>query len=146
MRFLALSVVALAVVLSGCLQNLGRPSAASTGDEAPVNLRQLQIMQAADGHRAVMLRLSRLPTLVRHSWERDPGRINIEAWGPMGDSDLELRDLAQSDSEISSVQVSRSKGGLTVTIIFKSATPPSYTVHEMADWIMVRLNTPAEQG
>jgi hypothetical protein len=102
-------------------------------------------MQTADGHRAVLLRLSRLPTLVRHSTASN--RIGIEAWGPVGDTDLPERELEQSDPEISVVRVSRKQGALTVYLDFRTAAPASYTVHEMADWILIRLNSaPAPQG
>lgn len=146
MKFLTLAVVALAAVLSGCPQNLGRPTASPTGDEAPVNLRQLQILQTNDGHRAVLLRLSRLPTLVRHSAENDPARIHIEAWGPTGEGDLSERELEQIDESISAVRVSRKDGALRVSVDFRSSPPPAYTVHEMADWIMIRLVSAPGQG
>ena len=138
-RIAPLFVVALA--LAGCSLNLGRPTASPTGDQAPVNLRSLQI-QTVDGHRAVLLRLSRAPTLVRHSYASRPGRISVEAWGPTGDSDLPERGLDESDSEISGVRVSRTQGALRVILDFRADNPPEYTVHEMADWIMVRLGTP----
>jgi hypothetical protein len=138
-RFAPLFVVALA--LAGCSLDFGRPTASPTGDQAPVNLRSLQI-QNVDGHRAVLLRLSRLPTLVRHTYASKPGRISVEAWGPAGDSDLPERSLDQTDAEISGVRVSRSQGALRIILDFRGDDPPQYTVHEMADWIMVRLGTP----
>jgi hypothetical protein len=141
MKLLPLALLAFALVMSGCPQNLGRPTAAPLGDEAPVNLRQLQIVQTADGRRAVLLRLSRQPTLVRHSSARDPGRISIEAWGPVGDGDLPERSLEQSDVEIGGVRVSRKDGALQIILDFRFSEPPTYSVHEMADWIMIRLNT-----
>ncbi|MBI3786036.1 MAG: hypothetical protein HY270_21815 [Deltaproteobacteria bacterium] len=139
-RFAFLLVV-LSVAVAGCSLNLGRPTESPTGDQAPVNLRSLQI-QNVDGHRAVLLRLSRLPTLVRHSYAGKPGRISVEAWGPTGASDLPERSLDQTDDEISGVRVSRSQGALRIILDFRADNPPQYTVHEMADWIMVRLGTP----
>jgi hypothetical protein len=146
MKFLTLAVVALAAALGGCAQNLGRPSASPTGDEAPVTLRQVQILQTADGHRAVLLRLSRLPTLVRHSAQTAPARIQVEAWGPVGEGDLSERELEQADPDISVVRVSRKDGALRVSVDFRSSPPPAYTVHEMADWIMIRLSGVPGQG
>jgi hypothetical protein len=127
-----------AVAIGGCTASLGRPSAAPTGDQAPVTLRNLQIANV-DGHRAVLLRLSRLPTQVRHSSSSRPGRITIQAWGPAGTEDLPERSLQQIDPQISQVRVSRSRGALNVVLDFQGAEPPQYAVFQMADWIMVRL-------
>ena len=132
-----------ALFAAGCAQKLGVPTAVPTGNEAPVALRNLQVT-TVDGHRAVLLRLSRLPTLVRQSSGKDPARIVIQAWGPRGDGDLPERTLPQIDPEISDVRVSRHDGALEVVLEFKGLKPPPHSVHEMADWIMVRLG--AAQG
>jgi hypothetical protein len=128
---------------AGCAQKLAAPTASPTGNEAAVALRNLQVT-TVDGHRAVLLRLSRLPTLVRQSSGKDPARIVIQAWGPRGDGDLPERTLPQVDPEISDVRVSRHDGALEVVLDFKGLEPPPYSVHEMADWIMVRLGVPQE--
>ena len=138
----ALSVVVLAVCLGGCIQNLERPEPSLTGNDAPVSLRDLQI-QTADNHRAILLRLSRPPTLVRHSSEKK--RITIEAWGPIGDGDQAWRTLEQSDPQITAVHVSRTRGALSVVVDFREDSP-DYTLHEMADWIMVRFANPNPGG
>lgn len=126
-----------AVLLSGC-SDMVRPSPVPSGDQAPVNLRQLQI-QSIDGHAALLLRLSRIPDSLRHSAAAEPGQIIIEAEGPEGESDLDERSLGQSDALISDVRVSRSEGLLRIVVEFRGAQPPSYSVHQMADWVMVRL-------
>lgn len=114
-----------------------RPSAAPVGDLAPVSLRNFQVV-TADGHRAVLLRLSRLPTRVRHSSTPEPPQIVVQAWGPVGEGDLPERELPQIDPQIRDLRVSRHDGGLTVVLNLNGATPP-YTVHQMADWIIIRL-------
>ena len=86
----------LPLVLLACSQRMSAPTAAPSGDLAPVALRNFEVT-AVDGHRAVLLRLSRLPTLVRQSSSNRPARITVEAWGPEGDSDLPERDLPQVD-------------------------------------------------
>jgi hypothetical protein len=126
---------------AGCGPELAAPTASPTGNEAPVALRNLQVT-TVDGHRAVLLRLSRLPTMVRQSSGKDPPRIVIQAWGPAGDGDLPERTLPQVDAQISDVRVSRRAGALSVVLVFKGVEPPPYSVHEMADWIMVRLGVP----
>jgi hypothetical protein len=131
----------LGLLAVGCAQKLGRPTAAPSGDQAPVTLRNLQI-ENIDGHRAVLLRLSRLPTMVRHSSSRKPPEITLQAWGPAGDGDLPERALPQIDPLVAQVRVSRRDGGLTVVLDFHGDEPPPYSVHQMADWIMVRFDAP----
>ena len=128
----------LLVVVVGCAQRLSAPTAAPTGDQAPVGLRNFQVT-TIDGHRAVLLRLSRLPTLVRYSSSRHPAGITIQAWGPLGDGDLPERSLPAEDEQITSVHVSRHEGALRVVLELSGDEPPSYSVHEMADWIMIRF-------
>jgi len=136
------------VLITACAQKLGRPSAAPTGDQAPVTLRNIQLA-TLDGHRAVLLRLSRLPTLVRHSSSRHPAQIIVQAWGPAGD-DLTERTLPALDAQIPRVRVSRREGALTVMLDLQGDDPPPYSVQEMADWIMIRFSSAAggttEQG
>ncbi len=129
------------VALAGCAASLAAPSASPTGDQAPVTLRNLQI-ETANGHRAVLLRLSRLPTQVRYSSSSRPARISIQAWGPPGDEDLPERALTQIDPQIAQVRVSRKRGGLNIVLDLQGDEPPAYSVHEMADWIMVRFAAP----
>jgi hypothetical protein len=136
-----LSVALGLLCMVGCASRMAAPTATPTGDEAPVTLRNLQVT-TVDGHRAVLLRLSRQPTLVRHSSGRHPGQITVQAWGPAGDSDLPERTLAQVDPQIAQISVSRKEGALRVVFAFQSDEPPAYSVHEMADWIMIRLGVP----
>jgi hypothetical protein len=130
-----------ALLVAGCAQKLGRPSPSPSGDAAPVTLRNLQI-ESIDGHRAVLMRLSRLPTMIRHSSSRRPPEITVQAWGPVGDGDLPERVLPQIDALVSQVRVSRHEGGLTIVLDLHGDQPPPYSVHQMADWIMVRFSAP----
>ncbi|MFN8628420.1 MAG: hypothetical protein U0587_20905 [Candidatus Binatia bacterium] len=128
----------LACVAAGCAKKLAAPTAAA-GDQAPVALRNLQVA-TVDGHRAVLLRLSRLPMVVRQASGKNPGRIMLQAIGPAGEGDLSERELAQVDPLLSNVRVSRRQGALEVVLEFRTDEPPAYSVHEMGDWIMVRLD------
>jgi hypothetical protein len=134
-----LPVVALSslILIAGC-SSLSAPTPAPIGSEAPVNLRDLQVATSG-GHRAVLLQLTRLPTLIRHSSSSEPARITIQAWGPEGDSDLPERILPQADPLVSQVRVSRTGGELRVIIEMNQMDPPPHRVHEMSDWIMVRF-------
>src|SRR5258707_2415855 len=96
--------VLLPLLVLGCSRRMVSQTATPTGDQAPVALRNLEI-STSDGHRAVLLRLSRLPTSVRQSSSNGPARITVQAWGPPGDARLPQRDLPQIDSQITAVQV-----------------------------------------
>ncbi len=137
---IGIGVIIGAALMAGCSHKLALapPTAAPTGNEAPVGLRNLQVT-TVEGHRALLLRLSRVPTMVRQSSANDPARIIIQAWGPANDGDLPERTLPQMDSEIDDVRVSRHEGALQVVVNFKGKEPPPFSVHEMADWIMVRF-------
>lgn len=137
-----LGALLLPLLVLGCAHRMVAQTASPTGDQAPVALRNLEI-STADGHRAVLLRLSRLPTMVRQTSSNRPARITVQAWGPPGDTDLPERDLPQIDSQISDVRVSRTSGALNVVIELKGDEPPPYTMHQMADWIMIRFPGPA---
>jgi hypothetical protein len=131
----------LTVLAAGCTQRLAAPTATPSGDQAPVSLRNFEVV-TADGHRAVLLRLSRLPTKVGHSSVDDPPQIVVQAWGPVGDGDLPERNLPQIDPQIRALRVSRHDGWLTIVLDMHGARLPPHSVHQMADWIMIRL----EQG
>jgi hypothetical protein len=133
-----LGVLVVPLLVLGCSQRMMAPTAAPSGDQAPVALRNFEVT-AVDGHRAVLLRLSRPPTLLRQSSSNRPARITVQAWGPPGDSDLPERTLPQTDPQIVDVRVSRSSGALTVVIELKAEEVPEFSVHEMADWIMIRF-------
>lgn len=137
-----LGLLLVPLLVFGCSERMSSPTAMPSGDQAPVVLRNFEV-SVVDGHRAILLRLSRLPTQVRESSSKNPARITVEAWGPPGDSDLPERELPQTDPFIESVRVSRKRGGLNVVIDFKGNEPPAYTVHAMADWIMIRFPTSA---
>jgi len=132
-------------VLAGCAQKLAAPTPSPSGDQAPVTLRNLEI-ETIDGHRAIVLRLSRLPSLVRYGSSRRPAQITVQAWGPVGDADLPERNLPQVDPQITQVRVSRKNGGLNIVIDLQGDDPPAYTVHEMADFIMIRFAGPSSEG
>ena len=137
-RLPATFLLASSLLIAGCLARPSLPTAAPVGEEAPVNLRDLQVATSG-GHRAVLLQLTRMPTLVRYSSSSGPATITVQAWGPEGDTDLPERVLPQSDPVVRQVTVSRTRGELRVIIELNQQEPPPHRVHEMADWIMVRF-------
>lgn len=134
-------VPVLCLLAVGCAQKLAPPTPSPSGGEAPVTLRNLQI-ETVDGHHAVLLRLSRVPTMVRETSSSHPAQITLQAWGPVGEGDLSERALPQIDPQIAQVRVSRHDGGLSIVLDLHGDDPPPYSVHEMADWIMVRFTAP----
>lgn len=136
--------VLLLVSLVGCSPQLTKGKAKTvkpSAGQAPVALQNLRV-DTVDGHRAVFLHLSRVPTAVRNSSSSNPARITVRVWGPNGE-DLPAKVLPEIDPQISKVRISRQQGILRIELDMKGTTPPPYSVHEMADWIMIRL--PASQ-
>ena len=68
--------------------------------------------------------------------------LTLQAWGPVGDGDLPERALPQMDTQVAQVRVSRHGGGLIIVLDLHGDDLPPYSVHEMADWIMVRFTSP----
>ena len=122
----------------GCAQPGAAPTPAPTGAEAPVDVRDIQLA-TVEGHKAVLLRLTRVPSMVRSSSSQGPAQIEVQAWGPSGDADLPERGYPQADPYVSEIRVSRKGGALRIVLQFAGNMPPRYTVHEMSDWIMIRL-------
>ncbi len=132
----------LLLTIAGCAA-LGGDTAAPAPQA--LSLRNLQI-ETVDGERAVLLRLSRLPGRVIHSSTSSPASITVRVSGPRGEGDFAEQVLPQTDPQIARVRVGREGGELRVILDLKSDMPPSYSVHEMADWIMIRLGGPRVEG
>ena len=133
-----LAALGVSAVVSGCGAAIWSPTPAAVGVDEAITLRDVQV-EAAGEHRAVLLHLSQTPSQVRYGDTRNPAAITIEAWGPPGNFDLPERTLPQSDALVSQVRVSRDEGCLRVTIDMQAGELPAYSVHEIADWVMVRI-------
>lgn len=139
---LALFGLLLCVVLpAGCSRRLPTPppaeTAALSGLSAPLDVQQFEVV-SAEGYRGVFLKLSRLPESVSHHSEKNPARIVIEVKGPTGTETAEEQFPGQ-DSLVSGFRVSRQFGTLRIVLDLETNEPPDYSVHVMADWIMIRL-------
>lgn len=143
-RTSALRRLRVALVLVGafcavsCAQRGAAPSPAPVGADAPLDVRYIQVA-TVEGHRAVLVRLTHVPSMVRDSSSQNPAEILVHAWGPSGGFDMPERSFPQSDAYLPEVRVSRKGGELRIVLQLAGNVPPQYTVHEMADWIMVRL-------
>ncbi len=137
-RLRAVLLLVGAIWAVGCAQPGAAPTPAPTGAEAPVDVRDIQLA-TVEGHKAVLLRLTRVPSMVRASSSQRPAQIQVQAWGPTGGVDLPERGYPQADAYVPEIRVSRKGGELRIVLQLAGDAPPQYTVHEMADWIMVRL-------
>jgi hypothetical protein len=62
----------------------------------------------------------------------------LDIRGPIG-NDVPEEVYPGHDSLVSQIRVSRFSGVLRVILDLDQDTPPAYSVHMMADWIMVRF-------
>jgi hypothetical protein len=93
------------------------------------------------GYRGIFLKLSRLPDSVAHNSHNDPARIVLEITGPTG-GELPEQSFPGGDTLISRVRVAPHPGVLWVSLDLQGNEAPLYTVHSMADWVMVRIAAP----
>lgn len=134
-----------ALCLVGCASMASRTSEPAAGTATtPLLLRQVQVVGVDQGSgRAVLLRLSRPPDLVRYEGKSRPARVVIEATAANAGEDFPERTMPQADVELKGVRVARKKGVLRVTLELARDEPPPYVVREMADWILIRFGSPA---
>jgi hypothetical protein len=102
-----------------------------------LEVREFQVVHAG-AYRGIFLKLSRLPDSVVHHRQSDPASIVLEISGPTG-GEFPEEVFPGGDTLVSSVRMVRMYGKLQVAIDFQADDAPSYTVHTMADWILVRL-------
>jgi hypothetical protein len=138
-------VSALSVLLltAGCASrtHVEQPLPASTFAElsVPLSLVEFNVAGTEQG-RGVILKLSRLPDSLTHRWENNPARIIIDIAGPTGEeSPQEV--FPAGDDLVTRLEVSRTFGYLRIIIDLRTEQVPEYTVHQMADYVMVRLKT-----
>jgi hypothetical protein len=135
---------ALVVGIAGCsqilpLEDAGAESQADfSGLSAPLDLRQFEVVSSGGGYRGVFLRLSRFPDSIETSHYSDPARIVVDIRGPTGAESPE-ETFPGGDSLVAKVRLLREIGLLRVVLDLAGSDPPKYTVHRMADWIMIRL-------
>jgi hypothetical protein len=157
MRYLAfmrnrsrLLVCACAVMfVAGCAKRdpLGEPGKSGgllkeslPGLSIPLEVRDYDVLNES-GYRGIFLKLSRLPDSIQSSSDSNPARIVLEIKGPtVGEGPEEA--FPGGDTLISRVRVVPRPGALWVSLDLQGDKVPEYTVHSMADWVMVRLAAP----
>jgi len=142
-----LVAVAAVLTLAGCASRQvatdleGEESvlpASMPGASIPLDVREFEVVPAANGARGVFLKLSRLPSGVTHRSENGPARIILDITGPTGtESPVEI--FPANDDLVTHVSLARQMGSLQVVLELRGDHPPAYEVLPMADWILVRL-------
>jgi hypothetical protein len=130
------------VLLSAGCASRGKgpePLPASTFSElsVPLDLVEFNVV-GTQSIRGLILKLSRLPDGLAYHAEENPPRIIIDISGPTGEESPEQA-FPGNDSLVTRLTVSRTYGVLRVAIDLYSEGLPEYTVHQMADYVMVRL-------
>jgi hypothetical protein len=137
------------VGMIACARNVPLSDPAAEGVRVPAELLvpldvQEYEVASADGYRGVFLKLTRLPDGIEHRSESKPARIILEVKGPTG-QEVPEESFPGRDTEISRLRVSRAYGVLRVVLDLPGDEPPEYSVHAMADWVMIRFR-PREQS
>lgn len=137
-----------ALLVAGCawLDQRGRTTQAGNA-LPPLLLRQVQVIgDDSSGSRTVLLRFSRPPEVIRHEGKDRPARVVIEAGAPDAGEDFAERTMPQADREVKGVRVARKGGVLRVTVELARDGVPPYTLREMADWVLIRLEPSGPRG
>jgi hypothetical protein len=103
----------------------------------PLEIRELQVVKA-DGKRGVFLKLSRLPGGVVSRSEEEPARLVLSIQGPTVESN-QTESFPAGDRLLSRIAVTPRPGELEVVLYAAGTSLPSYSVHAMTDWVMVRF-------
>lgn len=110
------------------------------GVSIPLEIREYDVLNES-GYRGIFLKLSRLPDSIEHNSDNDPARIVLEIRGPTG-GELPEQAFPGGDTLISRVRVASRPGVLWISLDLQGEDVPPYSVHSMADWVMVRVAAP----
>jgi hypothetical protein len=110
------------------------------GISIPLEIREYDVLNES-GYRGIFMKLSRLPDSIQHSSDNNPARIVLEIKGPTG-GELPEQAFPGADTLVSRVRVAPRPGVLWVSLDLQGDEVPPYTVHSMADWVMVRIAEP----
>ncbi|MBI4514336.1 MAG: hypothetical protein HY699_00760 [Deltaproteobacteria bacterium] len=144
------ALVAALALLSGCVRRHAPLDSTVAGGAAPSPLGDIVVplavrsfeISSVDGQRGVFFKLSRVPDRVASHEESEPARIVVEVEGPAAGDDIAPQSYPGADTLVSQINMSRTGGRLTLVVELSGSVVPRHSVHQMADWIMVRLNPP----
>ena len=145
--FQGITTVALALTLTACA---GRSEPELLTPEqfaemsVPLDVREYRT-SSGGGMEAIFIKLSRLPDGVSHRTEPTTGSIVLDIGGPAGPATVDDESL-QAESPLTRIRVARAPKVLRLFLDLERAEIPPYSVHVLADWIMVRLEAPGVEG
>lgn len=114
------------------------------GASIPLDIREFEVVPAANGARGVFLKLSRLPGTITHRSEDGPARIVIDIAGPTG-TESPPEAFPANDTLVTQVTMSRQMNSMQIVLDLEGDAPPPYDVLPMADWILVRIKATGER-
>jgi hypothetical protein len=145
--FRGLVIVAVALAIGGCAPTK-QPELLTPEQFAelsvPLDIREYRTVNEA-GTQAVFIKLSRLPDGIGHHVESASASIVLDVKGPAGPNTVDEESL-QGTPPLSRIRVARGPNLLRLSLDLERGEVPPYSVHLLADWIMVRLESPDNQG
>jgi hypothetical protein len=143
--FQGIATVAIALAIAGCA---GRKEPELLTPEqfaelsVPLDVREFRT-SSGSGTQAIFIKLSRLPDGVSHHAE--PASIVLDISGPAGPATVDEESLV-ADSPLTRIRVARAPRVLRLSLDLERGVVPPYSVHVLADWIMIRLDVSGVQG
>ena len=145
--FRRVAAIAIALVITGCAATQEQPllTAEQIAElSVPLDIREFRTATGS-GSQAVFIKLSRLPDGLDHHVEPNSGSIVLDVRGPAGAATVDEEALP-AESPLSRIRVARGPKLLRLSLDLERGEVPPYTVHLLADWIMVRLDAPGVRG
>lgn len=141
--FRGIVAVAVALAIAGCTAQ-SQPEILTPEQFAelsvPLDIREYRTVNGS-GTQAVFIKLSRLPNGVDHHVESASASIVLDVKGPAGPATVDEESL-QGTTPLARIRVARGPNVLRLSLDMERGEVPPYSVHLLADWIMVRLETP----
>jgi hypothetical protein len=145
--WLAAGAVVGCVMFASACASRHVPLGGSVGQEPPNLLAGIVVplavqsydVSTADGERGVFFKLSRVPDGIQERHTSDPARIILDVAGPATGPDIAPQSFPGTDTVVSQIQMSRIRGQLHIVLDLAMADLPKYSVRQMADWIVVRI-------
>lgn len=110
----------------------------------PLDVREYRVARSTSGQ-GIFIKLSRLPDAIDHHLVSRPPSIVLDIKGPTG-PDTGGEESLEAESPLSRIRITRHPNVLRVSLDLDADEAPQYSVHLLADWIMIRLEGPGYSG
>lgn len=145
--FRGIAAVVFALAIAGCTAR-SQPELLTPQQFAelsvPLDIREYRTTSGG-GTQAIFIKLSRLPDGIEHHVDTAAASIVLDIKGPAGPATVDEESL-QAESPLTRIRVARGPQALRLSLDLERGEVPPYSVHLLADWIMVRLDIPGLQG